>query len=268
MASDTSRGRGVWWLAAVLLVVGGLLFIGRIESREAPNRPEGPMSGGCRLLRGPWYDPKSASPGALKRQAQPRSEAATPPPAPTERIAPSYSERQALFSDTSNIPVAIKRGQCDTAGPTGGDANACGAIELRCGDVIIDTTAPGPGHFGSRFYERNFCTPATTRHDERHERVYRVVVDQPDVVVTAVLDTPCTPLDLAIFQGDVLEACPDDAYSTPHCEMDVNPKARKALWMLSRDVRVAWIVVEGQDGGDGAPIEPFGLSILCSPVDW
>lgn len=157
-------------------------------------------------------------------------------------------------------PVAFTAADCTTSLDGGPVIDGCMTAEVHCGDVIKGDTRGGVDQLDTRFYERGYCTPATTRHDDGEERIYKLVVANPQTRVLATLDTPCASLDLAALYGVDGATCPDGAGSAARCEMDVTPNARKRVDIRANDPQVYWLVIEGQYDDDAGG---FALSIQC-----
>lgn len=191
--------------------------------------------------------PPAASP------AHPVAGDAAPPPAKGPAILPGQ------VTKPGEPPVAMTRDE--GAGLTDGGpiVDGCMTAELHCGDVVKGHTRGGAQKLDTRFYEKSFCTPATTQHDGGDERIYKLVVTEPQTRVLAYLDTPSADLDIAAFRETSGSTCPDPAGNIPRCEMMVKAGARKFVDIRDNDPTTYWIVVEGKGDAEG----PFGLSIQC-----
>lgn len=151
-------------------------------------------------------------------------------------------------------------GDCDAlpdAGPPIGPD--CMSGELRCGETLIGSTKGGVRRYDTRFYESNFCTPATTEHDGGDERVYRLRMPDGDWTAVVTLDSPCADLDLAAMKlnGDT---CPTAASMVGQCEM--YPKdghQREQVRLVTQRETDWWVVVEGKDDAEGG----FALTVQC-----
>lgn len=154
----------------------------------------------------------------------------------------------------------IYAGQCDDirdGGPTKGPS--CITDTLTCGQQVVGHTSGGVNRYNTRFYEANFCTPATTNHDGGEERVYRLQVPEGDRTVLVTLDSPCADLDMAALkwqQGD----CPTAKSMINQCEMWPKPMgAREQVRLVSQEATTWLLVVEGKGDEEGA----FSLSVQC-----
>ncbi len=189
-------------------------------------------------------------------------------PAPKGPVAPGkrfdVRERRDLFpSAGSGFPTpeaGLDAEQCSalTAGgpPIGPD---CMSGELKCGETIIGHTTGGVRRFDTRFYESNFCTPATTDHDGGDERVYRLKVPDGDWTAVVTLDSPCADLDLAAMKHND-DRCPTSATMVGQCEMyPKEGKTREQVRLVSQRESWWWIVVEGNGAAEGG----FALSVQC-----
>lgn len=157
-------------------------------------------------------------------------------------------------------PVMFASSECAASTDGGPVIDGCMTAELHCGDVVKGNTRGGVKKVDTRFYEKNFCTPATTKHDDGDERIYKLVVPDPQTRVIAYLDTPCANLDLAAWHDDNGSTCPTLEGDATPCEMSVKKGSRKFVDIRDNVPRTYWLVVEGQgadvDGG-------FSLSIQC-----
>jgi len=130
---------------------------------------------------------------------------------------------------------------------------------IECGETIVGHTIGGINRFDTRFYEKNFCTPATTNHDSGNERVYRLSVPEGDHTAVVHLDTPCADLDMAAFRYKK-DTCPSAATILHHCDMwPVDGTGRERVQLASQHATNWYIVVEGKDDNDGA----FSLTVQC-----
>ena len=113
--------------------------------------------------------------------------------------------------------------------------------------------------FSTRFYEKNFCTPATTQHDGGDERVYRFATTENWTRAIVYLDTPCGNLDLGAVKHEGGE-CPTLDTMINRCEMNVLPGSRREKVDLFNDDPSTWyLIVEGQGDEEGA----FSLTVQC-----
>ena len=157
-------------------------------------------------------------------------------------------------------PIAILKEACGGMTDGGPVIDGCMTAEVHCGDVIVGHTRGGVQKLDTKFYEKFMCTPATTQHDGGDERIYKLVVDKPQMRVLAYLDSPCANLDIAAFREGTGSTCPDVTGAIPRCEMQVKKEARKFVDIRDNDPTSYWIVVEGQGEADEGA---FSLSIQC-----
>jgi len=157
----------------------------------------------------------------------------------------------------------ITRRQCGDLSD-GGPVNGPGCItaEIECGQTIIGHTRGGVDKFNTRFYEKHFCTPATTNHNGGDERVYLLRSPEGRKRLWVTLDTPCADLDLAVIKfagGD----CPSIDDNVQDCEMWPKPgHKREVVDETSTGEDDYYVVVEGKDEEEGA----FAITVQC--VDW
>lgn len=152
--------------------------------------------------------------------------------------------------------------QCDDitdGGPLSGPG--CATSELKCNETIIGHTVGGNKNFDTTFYEKKFCTPATTNHDGGQERVYRLELPEGDWSAAITLDTPCANLDLFAIRWDDAE-CPNPDHLVPNCEATVGDWKRKSVRVASNHKSTWWVVVEGVGNEEGA----FSLTTQCAPT--
>lgn len=173
-------------------------------------------------------------------------------------------ERRHLLPGFDSSPPppepAIDSSQCDDLSE-GGLVNGpdCATASIHCGDTIIGHTVGGVQRYGTRFYERNFCTPALIEHNGGDERVYKLVMPPGDQKAFVYLDTPCADLSIAAIKSND-DTCPTDSTVIPQCEMF--PKkgtSREKLEIVSQNASTWWIVVEGRDDEEG----PFAIHVQC-----
>jgi hypothetical protein len=184
------------------------------------------------------------------------------PPTPGKRF--EVRERRDLLPGAgSGFPTpeeGLVAADCDalTHGgpPIGPD---CSSGDIRCGETVLGATRGGVRRYDTRFYESNFCTPATTDHDGGEERVYRLHMPDGDWTAVVTLDTPCADLDLAAMKLNG-ETCPTAASMVAQCEM--YPKdgtRREAVRLVTQRETDWWIVVEGKGAAEGG----FALTVQC-----
>lgn len=148
-----------------------------------------------------------------------------PPPDPVPVVAPGEPAPPISASNCSDEmePPALSGPDCITA-------------QIRCGETVIGTTKGGGSWFDTRFYEKKYCTPATTRHDVGHERVYALTLPAGDRRATVWLDTPCADLDLAAMRVTDHNSCPTIDHNVTQCEMwPKSGTARERVEMASQD---------------------------------
>ncbi len=157
--------------------------------------------------------------------------------------------------------VVLTRGQCADMSD-GGPVDRYGITgEIGCGETIIGHTRGGVQAFDTRFYEAQFCTPATVDHNGGDERIYRLSVPEGRLRPWVYLDTPCADLDLAVIRWSGA-ALPTESSSVADCEMFPKDGHRREIVDVTSDRASEWlIVVEGKDDEEGA----FGLTVLCKP---
>lgn len=135
----------------------------------------------------------------------------------------------------------------------------CVTATIQCGDTVIGHTVGGVEKYDTRFYEKNFCTPATTNHDGGDERVYRLLMPDGDNKAFVYLDSPCADLDLAAIKANTRE-CPSERNLITQCEMwPKDGYTREKVELVSQRASTWWIVVEGKGAEEGA----FALHVQC-----
>ncbi|NCG20264.1 MAG: hypothetical protein GWP91_14745 [Rhodobacterales bacterium] len=158
--------------------------------------------------------------------------------------------------------AGITAGQCDDithGGPTTGPDCISGV--LRCGDAIVGHSIGGMRRYNTRFYEANFCTPATTNHDGGEERVYRLDMPDGDWSAQVTFDSPCADLDIAALKWNDT-TCPSAKAMVTQCEMRPRPQGdREQLRLVTQNETSWFLVVEGKDQEEGA----FSISVQCWP---
>jgi len=164
---------------------------------------------------------------------------------------------------TPNAPDAkLSPDQCASPPPTAAPAGTCETAKIHCGETITGHTLGGSSRFDTRFYEKNFCTPATTNHNGGEERIYLLELAEPQMRALVYLDTPCANLDLAAFKVTRSEDCPNADSPIGQCEMNVKPGlTREMVDLWNNDPTRWWIVVEGEGDAEGA----FALTVQCEP---
>lgn len=160
----------------------------------------------------------------------------------------------------------ITRAQCKDltdGGPVKGPD--CVTGEIKCGQTIIGATQGGlsDNHFSTRFYEKFFCTPATTHHDGGSERVYHFHAPPGKKRLWFTLDTPCTDLDMAVMRWDDTQKCPTLDSNVVDCDMWPKDGTKREVVDMTSTGESDWlVVVEGKDNNEGA----FAVTAQC--VDW
>ena len=156
----------------------------------------------------------------------------------------------------------ITSSQCDDLTDGGMvRSDGCITMEIRCGETIVGHTRGGVNHFDTKFYEKGFCTPATTNHNGGDERVYLFRTPPGKHRVYFTLDTPCADLDVSAMRwsGD---ACPTDPRTLGDCEMiQKTGTTRERVSVPAMDQWTYLVVVEGKDDEEGA----FALTAQCGP---
>lgn len=157
----------------------------------------------------------------------------------------------------------ITRGQCGDLSDGGAVSGpGCVTAEIECGQTVIGHTKGGVQMFDTRFYEKFFCTPATTNHNGGDERVYHLVAPDGKKRLWVTLDTPCADLDLAVIKYGGSD-CPNLDSVVPDCEMWPKSGSKREVVDLTSTGTSDWlIVVEGKDDEEGA----FAVTVQC--VDW
>lgn len=156
-------------------------------------------------------------------------------------------------------PAGLNASQCSEIAD-GGPNDGCVTGEIHCGETVVGHTRGGITHFDTKFYEKKFCTPSTTHHNEGDERVYKFQAPDGDFMATVYLDTPCTDLDMAAFKWDG-QGCPTVSDAVGNCEMwPKDGSAREKVILTSQRPTQWYVVVEGKDG---AAEGPFSLTVEC-----
>lgn len=154
----------------------------------------------------------------------------------------------------------VTSSQCDDM-EDGGLINGpdCLTGTISCGQTIVGHTKGGVNLYNTKFYERNFCTPALTDHSGGDERVYKLVMPPGENKAFVYLDTPCADLDIAAINATG-DTCPTDSTLVPRCEMFPKRSTnREKLEIVSQGPSTWWIVVEGVDDEEG----PFAIHVQC-----
>jgi hypothetical protein len=139
-------------------------------------------------------------------------------------------------------------------------ADGCLTGRLKCGDKITGHTRGGVNRYDRKFYEKKYCTPATTDHDSGDERIYLLEITEPGMRAIVTLDTPCANLDLAAFTASTGESCPTIDDTVGRCEMNVKGRTtREKVDLFNTEPEKWFVVVEGQGDAEGA----FGLTVQC-----
>ncbi len=154
----------------------------------------------------------------------------------------------------------IYASQCDDIKDGGSSRGPdCVTDVIKCGQTVVGHTLGGVNRYNTRFYEANFCTPATTQHDSGEERVYRIDVPAGDRTVLVTMDSPCADLDMAALKWNQ-DKCPTAKSMITQCEMWPKPMgARETVRLVSQNATSWLIVVEGKGDEEGA----FSLSVQC-----
>lgn len=177
---------------------------------------------------------------------------------------PLRERRNILPEDVMGRPPpepGIYADQCDDI-DHGGKLKGpdCITDTIQCGQTIVGHTAGGVNRYNTRFYEKNFCTPALTNHDGGDERVYKLHMPAGDRVALVTLDSPCADVDMAALKWNDSGKCPSGDSMIHQCEMWPQPKgAREQVKLVSQKETTWLVVVEGKDEHEGA----FSISVQC-----
>lgn len=191
------------------------------------------------------------------------SDEATSPDNPTDAPSQAVAAQPSPQADAEPKPDAdagIRAEECDSVeAGTAPEGPGCLSGTLSCGDTIVGHTQGGVQQFDTKFYEKRYCTPATTNHDGGDERVYRLELPERDLEVDVYLDTPCADLDLAAVEWSG-EDCPTEGAMIRRCEMWPKDNHQREKVHLSSKGGSTWlIVVEGKDDEEGA----FSITVDC-----
>jgi hypothetical protein len=158
----------------------------------------------------------------------------------------------------------ISRKQCGDLTDGGAAAGpGCATAEIECGQTIIGHTKGGGKMFNTRFYEKHFCTPATTNHNGGDERVYYARAPEGRKRLWFTLDSPCADLDLAVIKYEGGGECPSIDSNIQDCEMWPKDGRKREIVDVTSTGASDWLaVIEGKDDFEGA----FALTLQC--VDW
>ncbi len=175
-----------------------------------------------------------------------------------------------LQGEVSGPPTtrgAFEREQCGDivdGGPVEGPD--CVTQEIRCDQQIISHTLGGVDRYDTKFYEKNFCWPATIDHDGGDERVFKLVMPAGEWRAWVDLHSPCADLDIMAMRYDKGRGeCPQMGNVINQCEMaPVDGPASERIELTSQTrggkEAVWYVVVEGKDGEEG----PFSLYVQCA----
>lgn len=192
-------------------------------------------------------DPAPPKPDTLPPPA-PDAPIAIPPPLPST-VKPGDPEPPITANNCEDpmTPPEVKPGSCITG-------------RLQCGQTTISTTKGGGDWFDTRFYERSYCTPATTRHDDGFERAFVLSMPAGDNHAAFFLDTPCADLDMAVMRIMDPSVCPDTSSVNEPCDMWPKPGTSREVVELSSQGETHWlVVVEGKTAVEA----PFSLTVTC-----
>jgi hypothetical protein len=185
-------------------------------------------------------------------QPEPQADAVVVIPSPVDPVPVVAPGEPAPPIDPSNCK--------DEVPPPELQGPACITAPIQCGQTVIGTTSGGGSWFDTHFYEKKYCTPATTRHDAGHERVYSLTLPAGNRRAIIWLDTPCADLDLAAMHVSDLQSCPTLDNHVSQCEMwPKSGNARERVEVASQEETHWLIVVEGKTETDG----PFALTVEC-----
>ncbi|MEQ1565341.1 MAG: hypothetical protein ABMA64_06865 [Myxococcota bacterium] len=193
------------------------------------------------------------------------SDPVAPPPAPPpEPVRPPLTTPGPLplRPEAPGDPAAtIGADNCDDladGGPVAGPD--CVTQRITCGQTIAGHTRGGAAAFDTKFYEKQYCTPALTNHSSGDERVYLLSLPDGDRHASIWLDTPCADLDLAAMRVTDAEKCPTVDSAIKQCEMSIQPGQRRERVDIVSQTPSDWlIVVEGKNDAEGA----FALTVQC-----
>lgn len=218
----------------------------------------------------PQVGPAVAVPAGVAVQPDPNvvvDPNAAPVPLPPPEIDQKWIMKPASAVTAPEWPIGLVEpdmcGEITDGGPV--SADGCITDELRCGDNIIGHTVGGIDQYDTAFYEKKFCWPATVKHDEGNERVYKLKMPSGEWRAWVTLYAPCGDLNVAAIRHDA-DTCPTMEDKIKVCEMSVK-KTRIAdrielTTQTPSTLEPQWyIVVEGREKNDGV----FSLHVQCAP---
>jgi hypothetical protein len=192
---------------------------------------------------------------------------APPEPPPVREVDQDWLMKPESHVSAPEWPISlVEPGMCGDV-TDGGPVSEDGCItdELRCGDNIVGHTVGGIDRYDTEFYEQKHCWPATVKHDEGNERVYRLKMPPGEWRAWVSLYAPCADLNVAAIRKDD-DTCPTMEDKIKVCEMSVK-KTRVAdrielTTQTPSTVEPIWyVVVEGREKNDGL----YSLHVQCAP---
>ncbi len=144
------------------------------------------------------------------------------------------------------------------------DKSGCFTATIECDTSIIGHTRGGTQLLDTRWYEKNYCWPATEMKDGGDERLYHFrFPDEGKWRARVTLDSPCADLDVAIFNWDKPNQCPTGKEEGLYeCEMKRQKGTKREVVEAVTDggrLRDWVIAVEGVKDEEG----PFSLTVQC-----
>jgi len=181
-------------------------------------------------------------------------------------------------SDPDLPPIQLKASQCKDM-TDGGDLKVSDCITdtIECGQTIVGHTRGGVALFDTKFYEKNFCTPATTNHDGGDERLYKFKFPEGPYRAKFILDSPCADLDISVLSVTNPDSCMTGKERNIY-ECDMRPQdgtkreeVEAVTDGLKGRLRDWLVVVEGKSNSKGEPEEEgaFSITVQCvNAVHW
>ncbi len=171
--------------------------------------------------------------------------------------------RRAILPGTLKGPPPPDQGirtyQCDDMTDGGAvKGPSCVTDTITCGQTVVGHTRGGSNNFTTRFYEKQYCWPATVQKDGGDERVYRFELPE-QTRAYIVLDTPCADLDVAAIKWNGSE-CPSEANRVTQCDMLRKDGNERETVIIEAIQPTSWLLaVEGVGSEEGA----FALTVQC-----
>lgn len=191
-----------------------------------------------------------------------------------EPAAPPKGKTPLMLPGTRSGPgepeVKVTADQCnqiEDGGPV--KMNGCITDRIECGQSIVGHTRGGVNLLNTRWYEKNYCWPATEQKDGGDERIYAFSFpDDGAHVARFTMDSPCADLDIAVFTWDK-QTCPTGKEEGLfECEMKREKGTkRESVEAVTDGGRLKdWlVVVEGVRDEEG----PFSITVQCGDgVHW